>query len=401
MRAGLRDMDRGELRPCERAGTFQSFPRDPRPCVCLSSCHASWCSPPTVMPSACMRRRRSYSFLASRMKSGLNDRRRLAAYSLGVNPRPVGAAGLPGMFGMVSFIAGTFLFTAGGVEHGPPVVADDPGDCFHNLWISYGNHWFPTAECLESAGTIPIGLPPTLTGIQPHPRMVRPCRSGKPPAPWGGSHAEEGSNFRPAVLETAALPTELSAYLWAGGIRTRVPGLNVRCSIPLSYSPAHVHRHDRRICGMRSPSPYGVAEDGVSSTLSIFNRIGTSLHQGPHVGRLGSNQHPLALYHLSYTPDGRRSTRPPMSGRRPPASYAKLGQTAIHEPAAARIRSGDPSTTESSPDRIRIRERFAGGAGLEPATYGSKDHRAANCTTRLYAGLRVHPLAGRHPPARM
>ena len=93
----------------------------------------------------------------------------------------------------------------------------------------------------------PIGLPPTLTGIQPHPRMVRPCRSGKPPAPWGGSHAEEGSNFRPAVLETAALPTELSAYSWAGGIRTRVPGLNVRCSIPLSYSPAHIHRHDRRI----------------------------------------------------------------------------------------------------------------------------------------------------------
>lgn len=172
--------------------------------------------------------------------------------------------------------------------------------------------------------------------------MVRPCRSGKPPAPWGGSHAEEGLNFRPAVLETAALPTELSAYSWAGGIRTRVPGLNVRCSIPLSYSLAHTHRYDRRICGMRSPSPYGVAEDGVSSTLSIFNRIGTSLHQGPHVGRLGSNQHPLALYHLSYTPDGRRSTCPPMSGRRPPASYAKLGQTAIHEPAAARTSPSTP-----------------------------------------------------------
>lgn len=28
-----------------------------------------------------------------------------------------------------------------------------------------------------------------------------------------------------------------------------------------------------RICGMRSPSPYGVAEDGVSSTVPIFNRI--------------------------------------------------------------------------------------------------------------------------------
>lgn len=42
---------------------------------------------------------------------------------------------------------------------------------------------------------------------------------------------------------------------------------------PLSYSPAHTRRHDRRICGMRSPSPYGVAEDGVSSTVPIFNRI--------------------------------------------------------------------------------------------------------------------------------
>lgn len=59
-----------------------------------------------------------------------------------------------------------------------------------------------------------------------------------------------------------------------------------------------------RICGMRSPSPYGVAEVGVSSTLAIFNRIGTSLHQGPHVGRLDSNQHPLALCHLSYAPGG-------------------------------------------------------------------------------------------------
>lgn len=231
--------------------------------------------------------------------------------------------------------------------------------------------------------------------------MVRPCRSGKPPAPWGGSHAEEGSNFPPAVLETAALPTELSAYSWAGGIRTRVPGLNVRCSIPLSYSPAHIHRHDRRICGMRSPSPYGVAEDGVSSTLSIFNRIGTSLHQGPHVGRLGSNQHPLALYHLSYTPDGRRSTCPPMSGRRPPASYAKLGQTAIHEPAAAR-------TSPSTPPLQRVHRGVSTSVdGSQAGQDSNLQHTVPktvvlpNCTTRLYAGLRVHPLAGRHPPARM
>lgn len=39
------------------------------------------------------------------------------------------------------------------------------------------------------------------------------------------------------------------------------------------------------------------------------------------MGRPDSNQHPLALCHLSYAPDGRRSTCPPMSGRRPPASY--------------------------------------------------------------------------------
>ena len=32
--------------------------------------------------------------------------------------------------------------------------------------------------------------------------------------------------------------------------------------------------------------------------------------------RPDSNQHPLALCHLSYAPDGRRSTCPPMSGRR-------------------------------------------------------------------------------------
>lgn len=69
--------------------------------VGLSSCHASWGSPPTVVPPACMRRRRSYSFLASRMKSGLNDRRRLVPYSFGVNPRPVGAVGSCCVFDML------------------------------------------------------------------------------------------------------------------------------------------------------------------------------------------------------------------------------------------------------------------------------------------------------------
>ena len=119
----------------------------------------------------------------------------------------------------------------------------------------------------------------------------------------------------------------------------------------------------------------------------------------PSVGRLDSNQHPLALYQLSYTPDGRRSTRPPISGRR---RRLRIGEA----PAGNHPRTGgrqdqpfDPSTTESPRGCVHAREWFAGGAGFEPATYGSKDHRAANCTTRLHAGLRVHSLAGRRPPA--
>lgn len=133
---------------------------------------------------------------------------------------------------------------------------------------------------------------------------------------------------------------------------------------------------------MRSPSPYGVAEDGVSSTLSIFNRIGTSLHQGPHVGRLGSNQHPLALYHLSYTPDGRRSTCPPMSGRRPPASYAKLGQTAIHEPAVAR-------TSPSTPPLQRVHR------GVSTSVDGSQAGQDSNLQHTVPKTI-VPPIA---PPA--
>ncbi len=266
----------------------------------------------------------------------------------------------------------------------------------------------PTTEYLESVGTIPQDRSPPPAGIQPHPRMVRPCRSGKPPAPWGGSHAEEGSNFRPAVLETAALPTELSAYSWAGGIRTRVPGLNVRCSIPLSYSLAHTRRYDRRICGMRSPSPYGVAEDGVSSTLSIFNRIGTSLHQGPHVGRLGSNQHPLALYHLSYTPDGRRSTRPPLSGRR---RRLRIGEAPAGKPSTDRRPPGHGPAT---PPLQRVRWTVSASVnGSQAGQDSNLQHTVPktvvlpNCTTRLYHrglhgrdghGLRAQSPAGHPPP---
>ena len=167
------------------------------PCVWPSSGHASWCSPPAVVPPACMRRRRSYSFLASRMKSGLNDRRRLSTYSLGGNPRPVGAVGFPGMFGMVSFIAGTFLFAAGGVEHGPPVVARRPRRLFPQLVDQLWEPLVPDGRVSRIGRNHPMGLPPTLTGIQPRPRKVRPCRSGKPPVPVGGS--------------------------WAGGIRTPRP----------------------------------------------------------------------------------------------------------------------------------------------------------------------------------
>lgn len=158
---------------------------------------------------------------------------------------------------------------------------------------------------------------------------------------------------------------------------------------------------------MRAPSPHGVAEAGVSSTLSIFNRIGTSLHQGPHVGRPDSNQHPLALYHLSYTPDGRRSTCPPMSGRRPPASYAKLGQTAIHEPAAAR-------TSPSTPPLQRVHRGVSTSVDGSQAGQGSNLQHTVpkavvlpNCITRLYHrglhgrdghGLRAQSPAGHPPP---
>lgn len=104
-----------------------------------------------------------------------------------------------------------------------------------------------------------------------------------------------------------------------------------------------------RTCGMRSPSPYGVAEDGVSSTLSIFNRIGTSLHQGPHAGRRDSNQHPLVALPLSYTPCGRRSTRPRLSNRHASASYWRsTGRKTIHGSTAA-------WTSPATPPRQRVR----------------------------------------------
>lgn len=104
-------------------------------------------------------------------------------------------------------------------------------------------------------------------------------------------------------------------------------GLNVRRSIPLSYSPAHMRRHDRRICGMRSPSPHGVAEAGVSSTVPT---------------RSGLRARPA-----------------------PRPVQAQAGQ--------------DSNLQHTVPKTVVL----------------------PNCTTRLYAGLRVHPLAGRHPPARM
>lgn len=98
----------------------------------------------------------------------------------------------------------------------------------------------------------------------------------------------------------------------------------------------------------------------------------------PSVGRPDSNRHPLVALPLSYTPCGRRSTRPPMSGRYASASYWRsTSRKTIHGSAAARTSPSTPSTTESSRDRAHLREWFAGGAGLEPATYGSKDRRAA------------------------
>ena len=136
---------------------------------------------------------------------------------------------------------------------------------------------------------------------------------------------------------------------------------------------------------MRVPSPHGVAEDGVSSTLPIFNRIGTSLHQGPHVGRLDSNQHPLAALPLSYTPGGRRSTRPPMPGRYASASYGRsTGRKTIHGSAAA-------GTSPATPPLQRVR-------GTVPTSVNGSQARQDSNLQHTVPKTVVLPIA---PPAYM
>ena len=136
---------------------------------------------------------------------------------------------------------------------------------------------------------------------------------------------------------------------------------------------------------MRVPSPHGVAEDGVSSTLPIFNRIGTSLHQGPHVGRLDSNQHPLAALPLSYTPGGRRSTRPPMPGRYASASYGRsTGRKTIHGSTAA-------GTSPATPPLQRVR-------GTVPTSVNGSQARQDSNLQHTVPKTVVLPIA---PPAYM
>ncbi len=110
-----------------------------------------------------------------------------------------------------------------------------------------------------------------------------------------------------------------------------------------------------------------------------FPGCGRGLHQGPSK-RGAAGLEPASASGSAIELHPWRTVINPSANARPqaPASYWRsTGRKTIHGSAAARTRSRDPSTTESSPDRIRIRERFAGGAGLEPATYGSKDRRAA------------------------
>lgn len=245
MRAGLCDMDRGELRPCERAGTFQSFPRDPRPCVCLSSCHASWCSPPTVVPSACMRRLRSYSFLASRRKSWLNDRRRLSPYSFGVNPRPVGVVGSCCVFDMLPDI--------------PPLLS--------------GSFDLPCRTVRNRTGTTIRARTVANLLYRPGCRPASRIRPGNPVPVLPHSQPillpvfHQGNSYPFSEVHSRNRIRGLA------GFEPATSGLNVRRSTPLSYSPAHAHRHDRPDMRDAFTIANGVAEDGVSSTVPIFNRI--------------------------------------------------------------------------------------------------------------------------------
>lgn len=203
MRAGLCDMDRGELRPCERAGTFQSFPRDPRPCVCLSSCHASWCSPPTVVPSACMRRRRSYSFFGfpdeirvERSSQTLPVLFRGQAAS-GGRARRVGCGRHGSGHVRRSLLAGFSLVGRSGIEPAPPS----------------GHEWWRTCYTALDAD-----------------RRLESGRAIRFPFSHVRSQYCSPSSIGGTVTRSVRSRTEPDS--WAGGIRTR----DLRIKRPALYS---------------------------------------------------------------------------------------------------------------------------------------------------------------------
>lgn len=157
-------------------------------------------------------------------------------------------------------------------------------------------------------------------------------------------------------------------------------------------------------------------------------RMGTSLHQGPTLrGAAGLEPASTSALPLSYTPDGRRSTRPHVFWPNPWVGFAVAKPSAEQETMHGFLR-GRPGIEPASPprhgcrrtclaaqrrlashkepgrehphdavrktvlqslhdreavSRVHVRGCFTGEAGFEPATYGSKDRRAAHCTTRL------------------
>lgn len=106
---------------------------------------------------------------------------------------------------------------------------------------------------------------------------------------------------------------------------------------------------------------------------------GRGLHQGPSK-RGAAGLEPASASGSAIELHPLRTAINPSANARPirvSFVWAKRRPETIHGSAAAGTSPATTSTTESSRDRGHLREWFAGGAGFEPATYGSKDRRAA------------------------